>query len=141
MQGSLLQSAFWSLSLSSGISGAAVQREPQLIRPAPVEPISLDNIPPTQISDPALSANTSSLLLNAPDVGDDFDLSCDGSRFGYIHDSQDCSSALSMLFTGTRIVTFAERQAPGITPQAYRLPWRWMGGMVLAGSLLAPLKC
>ncbi|KAL8921367.1 MAG: hypothetical protein Q9172_004060 [Xanthocarpia lactea] len=128
MQGSLLQSTFWSLSLGSGISGAAVQREPQLIRPAPAVPISLDNIPQTQRYDPALSANTSSLLLNAPDVGDVFDISCNGSRFGYIKDSEDCVSASSTFARTARIITFSKRDNPGITPQMYPLPWRWMGG-------------
>lgn len=130
MPGLLFQSVFWSLYLSSVISGEAVQREPpQLIGPATALPISLDAIPPTDLI----------LPHNASTLGDVFDITCDGSRFGYIDDGEDCASALLVLASATRVVTFAERHTAGITADMYPLPWRWMGSMILKNAFFTPL--
>ena len=102
-------------------------------------PLLLDSNPPISMNH--TGTNTSALLPNNPSLGDVFDITCDGPRFGYIDDSEDCASALSMFApTTVRVVTFAERRTAGMTADMYPLPWRWMGSKSLNSDMLAPLE-
>lgn len=70
--------------------------------------------------------------LNPPHLDDDFPhVRCDNEgKLGVFDTSLDCSSALAGIPSGTRIITWAERDNPHTRPWMYPLPWRWMGGNV-----------
>ncbi len=88
-------------------------------------PVLVDNIGQRNRSDAPEVAN---VLLHPPDLGADYDISCNASEYGAFADVGDCRSALAKFVTGTRVVTFAKRYTPYFKDWMYPLPWRWMGG-------------
>lgn len=66
-------------------------------------------------------------LLTTPTIKDDYHFDCDGSRYGYRLDTDDCLSALDRIINTRDKPTFAERGTPDMPASTFPLPWRWMG--------------
>lgn len=117
------------VSFSETTNAAAVQNggsQPQLIQPLSSGIPILDSTAPTNTPGPVLSLAS----LNGTSAENDYELTCDGSKYGgYNLDVDDCLSALSRFIRSRNSITFAERDSPHLTDDMFPLPWRWMGGI------------
>lgn len=110
-------------------SAAAVQdghSQPQLIQSVPSGYPVLDNTGLTNIPGPVPFLES----LNGTTAENDYEITCDGSKYGgYNLDVDDCLSALSRFVRSRKSVTFADRNNPRLTDDTFPLPWMWMGGI------------
>lgn len=95
--------------------------------------------PPSRASDLPLASNTTLSLLN-PSGSNSLSIECDGDKYGFRPDVDDCTDALGRQIVGGIPVTFGQRG--GATPGNFLpLPYRLMGGMYLFISGASYVYC
>ena len=124
------------LDATSILAVAISNGEPQTIQlAAPASPLShlpADILPPTRFPILPLSPNESVALLNTSVSTDYYGFTCDGSKFGFFDNVEDCVSALNIIIPSQIPIVFAERGSPGAGTGIFPLPWRWMGRKIVA---------
>ena len=71
-----------------------------------------------------------SISLVLPNLSNDYDITCDGSKYGVFQnrDVTACVDATKVIASGRDRETFAIRYTAEATDDTYPLPWRWMDG-------------
>ncbi|KAL8703602.1 MAG: hypothetical protein Q9201_003227 [Fulgogasparrea decipioides] len=67
-------------------------------------------------------------LTQPSTTNDKFGITCDGSKYGFNVDPNDCLTGLDRFIRRRDVIRFAERDSPQRTEDMIPLPWRWMGG-------------
>lgn len=87
--------------------------------------------PPNSLSLANLSSDDAATPLNASSNA--IQVQCDGEKYGFNPDVEDCQNAKSYYKRSSKLFTFGERHS-GHAIDVFPLPYRLMGGMLLRPS-------
>ena len=87
----------------------------------------LDIEPPRNSTNFTISGDNINTFSGISTMNDDYHIDCDGRRYGFGLDIDDCLAALMTIRVDMQQITFSDRTNPTVHSDA-QLPWRWMGG-------------
>ena len=88
---------------------------------------ALDIEPPGTSTNLTRSGNDINTFSSITPMNDDYHFDCDGRKYGFGLDIDDCLAALLTIRRDVHQITFSDRTNPTAHSDA-QLPWRWMGG-------------
>ena len=86
----------------------------------------------SDIGDLHLPSPPSTTLSSFNATSNDASIECDGQKYGFKPDAEDCASALRQQMVGRTVVIFGQRGTPS-AGKFVALPYRLMGGMWSCG--------